>query len=268
MISKYPEEIYDFVKTHVEGRTNKELAEIVNKKFGTQFTEGSMKSYIGNHKLYRKTRGGYRKVYSETFPEEIAEYIKSNYKGIGPKEMAAVLNQKYGSSYSQRQLNTYYKNHVLNSGLDGRFQKGCISMNKGKKMSPEQYEKCKGTMFKKGNIPFNQMKVGECTHTTDGYLIRKVRETGTQRERFEFVHRATWEKHHGPIPEGKMVSFLDGNKDNCDIENLILIDNFENLELNRSRLRFGYAPATKVGVTIAKIKISARGKKHENQMVR
>ena len=34
-----------------------------------------------------------------------------------------------------------------------------------------------------------------------------------------------------------MVSFLDGDKDNCDIDNLVLIDNKENLELNRSNLR-------------------------------
>lgn len=75
-------------------------------------------------------------------------------------------------------------------------------------MSKEQYEKCKGTMFKKGNVPANHMKVGEYTHTTDGYLIRKVKEKGSQRERFEFVHRATWEKYNGPIPKGKRLYFL------------------------------------------------------------
>ena len=139
--------------------------------------------------------------------------------------------------------------------------------NKGKKMSPEQYEKCKATMFHKGNVPANHMEVGEYTHTTDGYLIRKVQEQGTQRERFEFVHRKVWEEHNGPIPEGKMVSFLDGNKDNCDIDNLALIDNKENLELNRSNLRFSNAEFTRAGVAIAKVKVAARqrrGKKVQN----
>lgn len=80
-------------------------------------------------------------------------------------------------------------------------------------MSQEQYEKCRATMFKKGDVPANHMEVGEYTHTTDGYLIRKVKETGPQWERFEFVHRAAWEEHNGPVPEGKMVSFLDGKVD-------------------------------------------------------
>ena len=118
-------------------------------------------------------------------------------------------------------------------------------------------------MFHKGNVPANHMEVGEYTHTTDGYLVRKVQEHGTQRERFEFVHRAVWEKHNGPIPEGKMVSFLDGNKDNCEIENLVLMDNRENLELNRSSLRFSDAEFTKVGVTVARMKVAARRKREE-----
>jgi hypothetical protein len=96
---------------------------------------------------------------------------------------------------------------------------------------------------------------------TDGYLIRKVQEDGTQRERFEFVHRAVWEEHHGEIPKGKMVSFLDGDKDNCNIENLFLIDNETNLEMNRRELRFDEAELTKVGRNIAKLNISARNRK-------
>lgn len=253
--------MYEFVKTNVENHTNKELAKMANSKFGTQFTENSMKSYIGNHKLYRKSRGGYRIVYSDVFPEEIAKYIQNHYKGIGPSEMAAVLNKKFGSSYTKEQLKAYYANHDLNSGITGYFPKGNIPANKGKKMSREQYEKCAATMFKKGSIPQNHMDVGEYTHTTDGYLIRKISETGTQRERFEFVHRATWEKHHGPIPEGKIVTFLDGDKDNCDIDNLVLIDKDENLEMNRSKLRFRNAEATKTGLAIAKVKIAVNHRK-------
>lgn len=121
--------------------------------------------------------------------------------------------------------------------------------------------KCRATMFKKGDVPANHMEVGEYTHTTDGYLIRKVKETGPQWERFEFVHRTVWEEHNGPVPEGKMVSFLDGNKDNCNIENLVLIDNEENLEMNRSRLRFADPERTKTGVLVAKARVTVRQKK-------
>ena len=58
-----------------------------------------------------------------------------------------------------------------------------------------------------------------------------------------------------------MVSFLDGNKDNCDIENLVLNDNAENLEMNRSRLRFTDPERTKTGVLVAKTRETGRQKK-------
>lgn len=58
-----------------------------------------------------------------------------------------------------------------------------------------------------------------------------------------------------------MVSFLDGDKDNCNIENLFLIDNEINLEMNRRELRFDEAELTKVGRNIAKLNISARNRK-------
>lgn len=147
--------------------------------------------------------------------------------------------------------------------MNTRFRKGRVPQNKGQKMPPEVYEKVKHTMFQKGHAPANKMEVGELTHTTDGYLIRKVQEDGTQRERFKFVHRAVWEEHHGEIPKGKMVSFLDGDKDNCNIENLFLIDNETNLEMNRRELRFDEAELTKVGRNIAKLNISARNRKKE-----
>lgn len=67
-----------------------------------------------------------------------------------------------------------------------------------------------------------------------------------------------------------MVSFLDGDKDNCNIDNLVLIDNYENLELNRSKLRFSEAEFTKAGLAVAKVKIAVqkkKGKKAQNDYI-
>lgn len=263
---KWPAEVVDWMCENTAGRTTKELTILINqqgfdKKYGMVFTECMVKCAKSRYGFKSGTPTGNPKGYSVKYPEGMEEYIRSIAEGKEAGEIAKAVSEHFGIEFSVSQCRAYKKNHDIVSGLDCRFKEGDEPANKGKKMSPEQYEKCKATMFHKGNVPANHMEVGEYTHTTDGYLIRKVQEQGTQRERFEFVHRKVWEEHNGPIPEGKMVSFLDGNKDNCDIDNLVLIDNKENLELNRSNLRFSNAEFTKAGVAIAKVKVAARRRK-------
>ena len=264
---KWPDEVIEWLRDNVPGRTTKEVTVLINQqgfdeKYGMVFTESSVKGAKNRYKIQSGTPCGIPKgTPSDVFPAEVRAYIQENHQGVGPKDMTEKLNAEFGTKYTREQIKGYYSHYKINSGLTGYFPKGNVPHSKGKKMSAEQYEKCKATMFKKGQIPPNHMEVGEYTHTTDGYLVRKISETGTQWERWEFVHRATWGKHNGPIPPGKMVSFLDGDKDNCSIENLILIDNFENLELNRSKLRFENPEHTRVGVAVAKVKIAARARK-------
>ena len=73
-------------------------------------------------------------------------------------------------------------------------------------------------------------------------------------------------RHNGPVPEGKMVGFLDGDKDNCSIENLVLLDCAENLELTRRGLRFSNAESTKAGVAVAKLSVAAKRKGKEKKV--
>jgi hypothetical protein len=196
------------------------------------------------------------------YPKELEEYVREIAPGRLTSEISQMVEEKFSIKFSINSVRAFKKRHKITSGVDCRFHKGNIPANKGKPMPPEIYEKCKVSMFKKGNIPHNKMNVGDRTRTSDGYLIEKVSDTGTQRERFEFVHRMEWVKHYGPIPEGKKVSFLDGNKENCSIENLFLIDNDEHLEMIRRKLRFEDAELTAVGANIAKLNIATRRRKN------
>lgn len=264
-IRKWPEEIVDWLREHVPGRTTKEVADLINrqgfdKKYGMVFSGQAIKNAKQRYSILSGTPSGIPKGYSPKYPEGMEAFIRSIAEGRTTQEISQMVEERFGISFPENACRAYKKNHKIKSNLDYKFQKGHIPDNKGKKMSEQQYEKCKGTMFQKGNVPINQMRVGECTHTTDGYLIKKVQMQGSQRERFVFVHRETWEQHNGPVPAGKMIGFLDGNKDNCDISNLVLLDNQENLELNRSNLRFQDPEKTKVGLAIVKLNRSIHEK--------
>ena len=111
-----------------------------------------------------------------------------------------------------------------------RFKKGSIPPNKGKKMSPEVYEKVKETMFKKGKSPVNHREVGSERINVDGYIEIKVAEPN----RWKLKHRIIWEQVNGEIPKGYNVQFKNHNPLDCRIENLYLISKADQLAKENS----------------------------------
>ena len=120
-------------------------------------------------------------------------------------------------------------------GLQTRFTKQMAGWNKGKKqsdyMSPEMIERTKATRFKKGQDPHNTVAIGHERISRDGYLEVKIQHLKTKgkNDNFEAKHRLLWVEHFGPIPDGMNVEFLDGDKMNIVIENLVLRSRKENL---------------------------------------
>lgn len=111
-----------------------------------------------------------------------------------------------------------------------RFHKGQIPPNKGKKVSPEVYEKMSHTMFKKGHISENKREVGAERVNVYGYIEIKVAEPNVWR----LKHRIVWEQHNGVIPAGHNVQFKNHNTQDCRIENLYLISKAEQMRNENS----------------------------------
>lgn len=61
MANKYGEDVYEFIKNNVKNRTNAELLELVNNKFGNIFTYKTLKGYKANHKLSSGLTGYFSK---------------------------------------------------------------------------------------------------------------------------------------------------------------------------------------------------------------
>jgi hypothetical protein len=110
------------------------------------------------------------------------------------------------------------------TGRDGRFDKDCVSWNKGNSMPYNA--NTAATQFKKGQKPWNEKFEGHERVTVDGYVEISVRQvnpyTGFER-RYVQKHQWLWELEHGAIPVGMVLKSLDGNKANCKPENWKLI---------------------------------------------
>lgn len=263
MAVRYKPEVHDFIRTHLDQFTIQEMAEEVNRRFGTDFNYGKMKGYYNNHKL----KTGKRQT--KSWPEDAVGVLLANYKGRTYAEMLEILREETGREYTQAQLKCYYHNHKLNSGLTGRFEKGHEPGIKGKKLeeyvgverAAEIKKRISATQFKKGDRPVNEMPVGSIVVSSDGYKLRKKQMTGSQWERWEFLHRAVWVEHHGEIPDGMVVSFRDSDPLNCDIDNLMLISKSENARLNRRGLRFEDPDLTDAAVSMVRLEGAIRDRR-------
>ena len=150
-------------------------------------------------------------------------------------------------------------------GLDTTFQKGCESHNKGKKMSPEIYEKVKGTMFKAGNVPANTDPIGTEKILADGYVWVKITDQPKVRksDNWKQKQRLIYEQLHGPILDNVKVIFLDGNNRNFDPDNLAPVTNREHLEMNRNGFRTKDPELTKAAINLVKLIVRTRQRELE-----
>jgi hypothetical protein len=115
-------------------------------------------------------------------------------------------------------------------GVVSRFGKGCTPWNKG--MKGLQIGG-KETQFKPGQKPVNTWKpIGSERIDKDGFLWRKVADTGIKRDDWVCAHVALWESHNGPVPAGHVVKFKDGDTTRIEIDNLECIDRAELMRRN------------------------------------
>lgn len=187
--------------------------------------------------------------------KEQEKFIALNSKGIGNTELTDMLNKEFGTSFTVKQIKSYKANHGISSGLTGHFQKGQTPANKGKKMPKELYDKVKATMFKKGDTPHNTRLVGTIEKRADTYWWKKISEDKVPaRRNWKQIHRIMWEEEYGPIPEGHVIIFKDGNTDNLDIDNLMMVTMQERLLMARHGLFVkDYPELTESGAILAKL---------------
>ena len=188
--------------------------------------------------------------------DEEKQYLAEITPGRGYKEIQSMMSCKFGFDYTRDQIKGAITRNKLNTGRTGRFEKGRATWNKGTK----GLTKANVTSFKKGQKPHNYKPLGSERITKDGYCEIKVSDTG---RRWRPKHVLIYEKHHGKVPKGSAVIFLDGDKRNFDIDNLHLVTRSQLAMLNKNSLIQKDAELTKTAINVVDLmkKISAIEKK-------
>lgn len=164
---------------------------------------------------------------------EQLEFLKGIAPGKSYKKITEIFNKKYKENRSLESVGSFMNENGVKNGIDERFAKG--------------------------DIPSCYRAVGSERVTVDGYIEIKIKDPNI----WELKHRYLWEKENGKIEEGYSLIFADGDRQNTNLENLILVSRHELLEMNRQGLYKKNKDLTETGHTIAKlnIKIMERGKR-------
>lgn len=173
----------------------------------------------GKHKPWTKRDiANLRRLYADNPASVVAEKTRHGEKAVYNMAHALGLTKsgEYRSAAGRKLCR--HENSVAT-----RFRKGRTPENKGKReqefRSPEAIERCRRTQFKPGRKPHNAKPVGYESVNKDGYVMVKAEGEGKMVPK----HRLVWRQAHGEIPRGCIIAFKDGNRLNCELDNLCMI---------------------------------------------
>lgn len=146
---------------------------------------------------------------------------------------ARMFNERFGTEFAEEQIFAAAKRYGCGpSAKDGRFRKGSVPPNKGRKgYAPPGCEK---GWFRKGDTPANTLplyaeRMDERPGKTPVLMIKIPGGAPYPSQKRARAHQSTrwvrkavwvWERHNGPVPPGRAVVQLDGDPANCDPANL------------------------------------------------
>lgn len=184
----------DALLTELYGTSSaKEIAEILNAKFGTGLTPNA---------IYNRARGRVRlyKTY-HNYTEEQVEWLRQNVSKYHSKDLAHEFNKTFQADVDSMSV----RNQCQLKGI----KLGCSSH--------------------KGYRHYKNAPIGTEFTNHRGEVFVKVsdekRDRGYSGYNWKLKSHLVWEQHHGEVPEGHGIVYLDGNRANCDISNLECVSN-------------------------------------------
>jgi hypothetical protein len=180
-------------------------------------------------------------------------WMKINYL-LPLNELTTQFNHCFSVNRSNEAINGLRKRLGLRTGRSGQFRAGNRPANAGTK----GLAKPNSGSFKKGQLAWNKRPVGSERVTRDGYTEIKAAEPNIWRPK----HHIIWEEHHGKRPAGTILTFKDGNPQNCQIDNLVMISHREHGVINNfyHAVSMHHKPTA---INLARIKIAVTNKRKQ-----
>lgn len=162
------------------------------------------------------------------------------------KHLTALFNAYFGTALTAVQIAGTLQRYGIRNGVKTTFTKGCQPWNKGMKGLVHLGG---ATKFTKGHTPNNHRPVGSERVNKDGCKEVKVAEPNV----WQSKHSYLWSQKNGPIPKGHVVVFADGNHENYDEDNLLLLSRAQLAVMNKRGYTGISKETTKAGAAAAEL---------------
>ena len=242
--SAVTEEMGALIREYAVTKSNDQIATMINDQFGTNITKEQVRWFKRKHGL-KSIAGGLPDM-----PREVIDFIHKNYKGTGYQPMADLIKQNFGIEYPASKIRSYYRNHKLNSGLTGRWEKGHVVDNGFKKGMC--IPGCEKTWFKKGQVGPTHVPVGTERLRANGFIWLKIAEPN----KWRMKHLVVWESANGSVPKDCCLMHRDGDKMNNELDNLMLVKKSVAAAMNQAGHGRNTEEALDAAIMVAEMKIA------------
>lgn len=238
-----------------KGLTPGQLATHFRAHFGRRVSAGSIKALLYRHRLRTVSR-------PRVWPDDVVAFVAQAYRRMPLDQIPAAIEAEFGVVRTFKQVRALTRNRGIRSGRTGRFVPGQPRVPGSGAKGPNR------TSFKKGRKPEearNYRPIGSVRRSKDGYWERKVTDDPSldTSRRWVGIHRLVWEEHHGPIPAGHKVIYIDGDYDNLSIDNLALVSNREHVYMNKIGLSKVPPELKPTAIQVAKLTVAANKRAEE-----
>jgi hypothetical protein len=177
--------------------------------------------------------------------ESELEILRAQYPDTSTKALSATMQRSVTAIYGRATILGLRKSDAYlasadacrlrrgdNVGAACRFLSGHVPANKGLRRPGWSPGRMAETQFKPGARPHTWKPIGSTRLSKEGYLQRKICDTGYPPRDWVGVHILMWQEAHGPVPKGFTVAFKDRDRTHLALYNFELISRRELMRRN------------------------------------
>jgi len=196
---RYSNEETDWLASQSLDLTYPELTALFNHQFCTNLSESAI--------MTKCNKLGLKRPRYEFFTDEQTEWVKAQSRDLTYSELADLFNSRFG---------THLKRHSMSDLCTKKLGLKRTS-NRGQ--------------YKDGERGALKYKIGDEV-IRQGYVwVKVLDEPYMKGDNYNLLYSknwkrksdVVWEAAHGSIPTGSFLIFLDGNTENCELDNLYLV---------------------------------------------